>query len=86
MNNDVLRKLGEIKLSLKRISPHPWTYDPECLGVDSSARNVSVCDISSFGKTRIVMDNEGQFIAKSPENIEWLVAQLEQALGVTSDD
>ena len=73
-----LKRLNKIKDALKKISEYPWSYDVSFSTVDSANPRYSVASFDCVGKTSTRVINDGLFVAKSPENIAWLVEKLEE--------
>ena len=71
---------------LETVSIYPWSYDEDFRTVDSNNPKVSVCLTDMAGKTKYEAENDGKFIATSPESVEWLIEELEKAWGINSPE
>jgi hypothetical protein len=73
-------KLQEIKDALAKITPGPWQYDCEgdmvWAGTTKNPQG-HICDVRGFGEN-LPMNDNGDFIAKAPEYVEYLLARIEK--------
>ena len=72
---DRIEKITD-KKTLEKIRDIIFKYNPK----------VSVCLTDMAGKTKYEAENDGKFIATSPESVEWLIEELEKDYKQVSSD
>lgn len=79
--------LEEIKQARAKITPGPWyiegeeiryDYDPDCTDRGISDCSVQVCILSRISEKLDNNVDDREFIAKSPEYVDWLVDRVEK--------